>query len=416
MPAPAAAAAVPEVPGAAAAVPGAATPAAPAVDPAAAAAAAAAAMPGAAPGGMPGAAPMMAGAPGMMPGAPGGDGADPNCGKMNGLPPDKQTRMVLVDVVLLRTEDNISTQKGVNMLNGLSLMFGSSSNPAYQLATTVNNAGTATASAATTITRGITVPAMTYTLNIANANSANTEVLAKPSLTVMECRKSEFFSGTNMTAALVMTGTAGTSGSAVTIDKKYGVTLGVTAEILKDNQIRLLVDASRTFLQPPSGNINFQYKLEISEMTSKANVVLRLGDTLVLGGLSETETDTRRDGVPILQDIPGLQYLFSQESETKYNRSVLMLITPRPASYTWLSDASKAAINSKDPFSPAVDSLRARYGDWFKPFPNLGSVFHHMNLTSLYREFRTADVTLEKWDRMLTTGSRLRQATDFLYY
>ena len=43
-------------------------------------------------------------------------------------------------------------------------------------------------------------------------------------------------------------------------------------------------------------------------------------------------------------------------------------------------------------------------------------MFHHLNYADLYREFRTGDVTLERWDRMTTTGERLRQALEFLYY
>ena len=192
--------------------------------------------------------------------------------------------------------------------------------------------------------------------------------------------------------------------------------LGVTTEIIQGNQVRMKVDASRTFLQPPSNDIGFTYKIQISEIQASANVVLRLGDTLILGGLSETETDNLRDGVPVLQDIPGIQYLFSNQQVKKYNRSVLMLITPRPASYTWLSDASREAVDPNNPFSPSINVLRARYVDWFEPFPNLSSVFNSVNATNLYREFRTGDVTLEKWDRMNSTKYRLQQALDFLHY
>jgi hypothetical protein len=63
-----------------------------------------------------------------------------------------------------------------------------------------------------------------------------------------------------------------------------------------------------------------------------------------------------------------------------------------------------------------MKELRARYGDWFKPYPNMASVFNHLNLSSIYREFRTGDVTLEKWDRQVTTQDRLKQALDFLFY
>jgi pilus assembly protein CpaC len=33
-----------------------------------------------------------------------------------------------------------------------------------------------------------------------------------------------------------------------------------------------------------------------------------------------------------------------------------------------------------------------------------------------FREFRQGDVALERWDRMRSTGDRLREALGFLYY
>ncbi len=42
--------------------------------------------------------------------------------------------------------------------------------------------------------------------------------------------------------------------------------------------------------------------------------------------------------------------------------------------------------------------------------------FHHMQDNTLYREFRTGDVTMERWANSETLKSRLIQAIDFLYY
>ncbi len=348
--------------------------------------------------------------------APGG-AAQPAPGLANGPAAEArssgETRMVLVDVVMVRTEDSVSTTKGVNLLSALSLQFGSTSAAAFSRTFSQSSDG----ESSTMLTRAITIPALAYSLNIANANSNLNEVLARPTLAALEGLRSEFFSGTVLNAAVV-SGGSGLSGSAVSIEKRYGVKLTVLPQILTNGMIKLSIDASRTFLKPPSSDIGFTYKLEISEILANANVVMRMGDTLILGGLSEKETTTNRDGVPGLQDLPVAQYLFSKQSKTDYQKSVLILITPRPANYTWLSEESKAefARNPDDPFTPSLDVLRARYSDWFKPYPNLASVFHHLNAADLYREFRTGDVTLESWDRTNSTSSRLKQALGFLYY
>ena len=323
-------------------------------------------------------------------------------------------RMVLVDVVMIRTEDAISTAKGINLLSALNLQFGSSSSPAYSRVTTSDsqNAG----GPSTIIQRAISVPALNYTLNIANANNNLNEVLARPTITALEGVRSEFFSGTVLNAAVVSGGTGFSSGS-VSVEKRYGVKLALLPQILDNGMVRLAIDASRTFLKAPSSDIAFTYKLEISEIVVNANVVMRLGDTLILSGLSERESNSVRDGVPVLQDVPVLQYLFSRQSQTEYQKSVLILITPRQASYTWLSEETKAALRDKrDAFSPSVDVLRSRYVDWFKPYPNLASVFYHFNSADLYRQFRTGDVTMDSWERMDTTRQRLKNALEFLHY
>lgn len=350
---------------------------------------------------------------GGMPGfAGGGMGGSAGFGN-NQLTPVGEGRMVLLDVVMLRTEDSVSTAKGVNLLSALSLQFGSANGPAFSssFSSTADEVGSRSS---TLLSRTITVPALTYTLNLANASSNLNEVLARPTLAAVEGQKSEFFSGTSLNAAVVSSNSQFGGGGSVQIEKRYGVKLSVQPQWLPNGMIRLAIDASRTFLKPPSANISFQYKLEISEILANANVVMRLGDTLVLGGLSEKESTSDRDGTPVLQDIPVIQYLFSRQTRTDFQRSVLILITPRPTAYTWKEENEKSA--REDQGENSLDVLRARYGDWFKPYPNLAAVFHHLNDTELYREFRTADVTLERWERMNSTAERLKQALQFLNY
>lgn len=372
---------------------------------------------------------------GGLPGQP-SQGGYGNQGAMN--PDDSNARrMVLVDVVIMRTEDSLSTRKGVNLLNALTLQFGGNGNPGFTKTFTSNESvqpdfsGTITTSNATStaLTRAISIPALSYSLNIVNSNANLNEVLARPTLAALNGVRSEFFSGSTLNAAVVSTSTVG--GSSVQIEKEIGVKLSILPTFLSDNKIRLTVDAQRTFLKPPSSDVTYTYKLETSKIMVNANVVMEFGETLVLGGLSEKETSNARDGVPFLQDIPGVQYFFSTKKTDDFQRSVLMLITPREPQYTYrkttnsaLTEDGKKAGNPGEKIGesegPGVEGnmkeLRARYGDWFKPYPNLASVFSQLNSSSIYREFRTGDVTLEKWDKQSTTIDRLKQALDFLFY
>ena len=274
-------------------------------------------------------------------------------------------RMVLVDVVLMRTEDALSTRKGVNLLNALTLQFGSNSMPAFSktfAGGNSNQSGIESNSSVTALTRAITIPALSYSLNMVNSNTNINEVLARPTLAALNGVRSEFFSGTTLTAAVVATGVSG--GSSVQIEKEIGVKLSITPMFMSGNKIRLTVDAQRTFLKPPSKDVLYTYKVETTKIMVNANVVMEFGETLVLGGLSEKETSVTRDGVPVLQDIPGVQYLFSQKDTNDFQRSVLMLITPREPQYTYRKDAPPGSPATATAPAPAPGSPQAAEADW----------------------------------------------------
>lgn len=314
-------------------------------------------------------------------------------------------RMVLVDVVLVSTQELIATAKGINLLHALTLQLGSSSAAAFSRSYNSNDS-----TAGTVITRALTVPALAYSLNIANANNTLNEVLARPTLAAMEGLPSEFFSGTNLNAAVVSTNSLGNA-SAVPVDKRFGVKLAVTPAFLPNGMVKMKVDAQRTFLNANVDSAGFAYRLEISETSANANVVMRLGDTLVLSGLSEKESSSSRTGVPGLQELPGVQYLFSTKRNSDFQRSVLILITPRAPIYTSKSERGQSAA-----MSDSMKALREKFGFAARTPSNVESILNHLKTTNLFREFRQGDVSLERWDRMRSTGDRLQQAWEFLYY
>ncbi|MDH5488929.1 MAG: hypothetical protein OEX17_03260 [Rhodospirillaceae bacterium] len=325
-------------------------------------------------------------------------------------------KMAIVDVVIIRTEEDITTSKGVNLLNGLTLQFGSTGLTTAGISFSSSKKNTFSADSTNTITRAINIPSINYSLNIANTGSARNEILARPTLVALANEQSEFFSGVEVDAAAV--GGANSDGSTISVQKEIGVKLALQPEFLDDGRIKLNVAAERTFLTTPNtSSITFDLRIDTSKTMVNANVVMDFGETLILSGLSEKETERTRDGVPLLQDVPGLQYFFSNRTTRDFQKSVLILLTPRPPSYTYQSkDQRKNSLNRMGKDERSLSELQARYSDWFKPYPNWASVFHHMQDNTLYREFRTGDVTMERWANMETISSRLKQALEFLYY
>jgi type II secretory pathway component GspD/PulD (secretin) len=252
----------------------------------------------------------------------------------------------------------------------------------------------------------LTIPALSYSLNIANANNSTSEVLARPTLAAIEGMPSEFFSGTNLSAGLVSTSQQGGT-TVVPLDKRFGIKLAVTPIFLPQGQVQLKVDAQRTALNASINNPKAAYQIEIGETTANANVVMNIGETLVLSGLSEKSSSTVRDGVPGLQDIPVIQYLFSNEKTNQIKRSVLILVTPRAA--TPMVDADQKVDHT-------MAALREKFALPASLPSNLEAILNQIKPDDFFREFRQGDVAMERWDRMRSTGDRLKEALAFLYY
>lgn len=324
--------------------------------------------------------------------------------------PASGPQMLLVDVVLLSTQELISTSKGVNLLNALTLQLGSVAGnlAAYSRVISSSAMGSATPAVSTAITRAVTIPALSYSLNIANANNSINEVLARPTLAAIEGMPSEFFSGTNLSAGVVSTSQQGGT-TIVPLDKRFGIKLAVTPNFLPQGRIQLKVEAQRTALNASSDNPRVAYQIEIGETTANANVVMNMGETLVLSGLSEKSSSSTRDGVPGLQDVPGVQYLFSHKNTNDLQRSVLILVTPR-------APVQIAEAGAGDPMTTRMKVLRERFGFANNNPENIEAVLTQLQSNNFYREFRQGDMAMERWDRMRTTGDRLKEALGFLYY
>ena len=323
--------------------------------------------------------------------------------------------MVIVDVVIIRTEETKSSRKGVNLLNGLNLQFGGESpgTGAYSYRRSRSSQFFSDSDNTSVLTRTINLPSITYSLNIVNANNARNEILARPSLVALDGNESEFFSGRNVIGTVI--GTGGGDG-AVNVAQDIGVKLKITPYLLNDGRVKLKTFAERTFLAKPNTSaVTFSIRIDTAKTNVASSVALKLGDTLILSGLSEKQTIRKRDGVPGIQEIPIIQYLFAKKEETLFQKSVLILLTPRKPGFVQ-QEAETSNKTSNASGSNALDELKSRYIDWFKPYPNWASIFQDMQNNSLYREFRTGDVSLEKWEDHDDRELRIKRALKFLYY
>lgn len=75
-----------------------------------------------------------------------------------------------------------------------------------------------------------------------------------------------------------------------------------------------------------------------------------------------------------------------------------------------------AESGAEDPMATRMKALRERFGFVNNTPANIEAVMTQLQSNDFFREFRQGDVALERWDRMRSTGDRLREALGFLYY
>ena len=77
----------------------------------------------------------------------------------------------------------------------------------------------------------------------------------------------------------------------------------------------------------------------------ESTVVIQDGDTVVIGGILKTQDDNTVSGLPWLQKIPILGWLFKTESTDRSRRQLLIFITPKILKTEGFSESAEKIIN-----------------------------------------------------------------------
>jgi type IV pilus assembly protein PilQ len=144
-------------------------------------------------------------------------------------------------------------------------------------------------------------------------------ILSSPSITTLDNQTANIESGEEIPFQTVEDGE-------VNVEfKKAVLRLTVTPHVIDDKTLKMYInvhkdeaDFSRQVLGNPT----------IITKNAETNVIQLDGQTIVIGGLNK-ETSARSDtGVPYLEDVPGLGYLFKRKSSDDRLEDLLIFITP----------------------------------------------------------------------------------------
>ncbi len=238
--------------------------------------------------------------------------------------PRPKRHTAVVDVVILRRNEVRSTSQGINLLDALKLQFGGTLLSTSWNRVTDRRLGADTEDA---INRKrdlqLAIPTISYSLNIANAQSGGSTVEARPTLLISDGTLSKIFTGGTLTYA-----SDGQLASS-SFTKEVGLSLSVKPEFISDNLVNLTVStALEVFATTPSPG-TFRQTLQTEKSSTEISTDLRFGETVLIYGGKTTQAERSESKTPLLGDVPLLRNAFSARAGSETESGLLILLSLR---------------------------------------------------------------------------------------
>jgi len=120
------------------------------------------------------------------------------------------------------------------------------------------------------------------------------------------------------------------AGDAATVSFKDALLkLEVTPKITEEGKISMVITANNDWPDYAKASLNPEGNPPIRKSEVNSKVVLADGDTLVIGGITQTSEDKTVSGWPWLQKIPVLGWLFKTEDINKSKKQLMIFVTPK---------------------------------------------------------------------------------------
>lgn len=107
--------------------------------------------------------------------------------------------------------------------------------------------------------------------------------------------------------------------------KPITLKLDVSPQITADGSVVMQVQVTRQFPGADSGDGNFP----VNSRQANTTLLVRNGQTTVLGGIYQSDVTEREDGIPFLRKLPVIGGLFRGRSYSKDKNELMIFMTPR---------------------------------------------------------------------------------------
>jgi type IV pilus assembly protein PilQ len=150
----------------------------------------------------------------------------------------------------------------------------------------------------------------------------NLKVISNPKVLTVDNGKAKILQGKSVPVRKLTTeGTVSTEFKDVTLE------LNVVPHITPDRSISMAIEIKKEELDPTVPSVEGVPGTDKKE--ANTNVIVKDGETIVIGGMYKVTTNDSESGVPGLMKIPILGWLFKSHTVTSGTNELLIFITPR---------------------------------------------------------------------------------------
>ncbi|HEY7613278.1 MAG TPA: secretin N-terminal domain-containing protein, partial [Gemmatimonadales bacterium] len=154
------------------------------------------------------------------------------------------------------------------------------------------------------------------------------DIQAEPVITTLDNRQADILVGQETPVRVIDASSGGTTGAArANVQfKETGIRLTVTPHVTNDRRILMNLHTERSAIQLlPEADLGFVF----AKQKADNQLLVDDGETAVIGGLTVTEVEKNRTGIPLLSGLPVVGKLFSFTKESESRRDLIILVTPR---------------------------------------------------------------------------------------
>ncbi|WP_221792230.1 hypothetical protein [Aquisediminimonas sediminicola] len=256
---------------------------------------------------------------------PAADHQEPAASEPVPAEPEIASKAGMVDIIILRKDEMETSMSGINLLDALTLQLGGSLINA-RWASSRDQATGMLSSNKLDITHELTasIPSVTYSLNIANAQDGWSTVQTQQALLIYDGETSKVTLGDSLTYA-----TDGQLNSAMAT-KDVGLMLQVKPTFAPDHTVRLDVSASLEDFLGGSSVGSFRQSVQTAKTTTDVVALMKFGETILLSSGMQGVNERASSRTPVVSAIPMVGKLFKSQTKTKTKTSIIIMLTLRP--------------------------------------------------------------------------------------